>query len=242
MLFPKTLSTLILLVILAPFSHAQDINVYTDEWEGYTSRDGSGYYLDIINTIYPAPDYTVKINFVPFARSLEMVNTGKADIVLGVYKGDIDEKLISSKQYVEIDEVDLLAHKSFAKTWQGLTSLTNKRVVAKIGFDFNNVIEQPMKYSETTSLVGMMKMLKAKRTDAVIDYRADIKKSWEKADMNDDYVIINAIVTNETFFGFSAQSGKLRSRFESELQVLIKSGKLREIAKKHQLSESNIPK
>ncbi len=239
----RHLQPVLLLIILSFTSlvHSQEIHVATDVWEGYTNKDGTGYYLEVIKSIFPAPQYSIKISYVPYMRAVSMVKSGQADVVLGVYMGDLDDKLVAQKNYVEIDEIDIVVNQSFAKTWQGVASLRDKRVVAQIGFGFNELFDTPMKYSEKVDLVGMLKMLKSGRTDAVIDYVGDIKRVWSTAGMNDDFAIIRRIKTNKTYFAFSQKKPALKVHFEDKFSALVASGKIKAIGLKHGLNEASIP-
>lgn len=38
---------------------ADALVIATDTWEGYTNADGTGYYIDVINTIYKPLGYSV---------------------------------------------------------------------------------------------------------------------------------------------------------------------------------------
>jgi|GEM_PF-2794462 len=73
---------LVVLRIFSPLSYAQEIRVATDIWEGYSNRDGTGYYFDILREIYPSPEYVLKVSYVPFRRGLRMVETAREDVTL----------------------------------------------------------------------------------------------------------------------------------------------------------------
>ncbi len=44
------------------------VTVATDSWLGYTNRDGSGYYFDILKRVFPETEWQLKIDIVPFSR------------------------------------------------------------------------------------------------------------------------------------------------------------------------------
>lgn len=77
---------------------ASKVTVVTDEWANFTNADGTGYYLELLERIYPAPEYELDISFMPYARSLIMVKNNKADVVLGIYQNELPKNQLS--QYV----------------------------------------------------------------------------------------------------------------------------------------------
>lgn len=138
---------------------AEDIVVATDEWEGYTSKDGQGYYIDLLKAIFPAPEYSLKFEFVPFKRSLLMLKSGKADILLGAYPDDVPAAYLT-KYPTNADSISAALNKELAEKWKGLESLTNKTVVAKNAYAFDRYFKTPIKYAEKNNLNSMLQMLK----------------------------------------------------------------------------------
>ena len=65
MKFMKYLLIMSLFVFVPALVQAEDVSVVTDEWQGYTEKDGTGLYLDIINAAFPSPEYNVIIKHVP---------------------------------------------------------------------------------------------------------------------------------------------------------------------------------
>jgi len=110
---------------------AEKILVVTEYYEKYTEKDGTGYYYEIISHIFK--DYDVTFKIYPFARSVAMVKSGKADIVLGVYEGDLPDKHLSAKP-IEIDRPDLITKPELVANWKGLESLKGKKVGALIDY------------------------------------------------------------------------------------------------------------
>ena len=236
----RSVTVLLVLLLFTSVGQAKEIHVVTDIWQGYTNKDGTGYYLDILREIYPPPAYTLNVSYVPFKRSLVMIEEGKADICLGVYQGDIPDDLLA-KHFVENDKVDAVVSKQIAKSWKGLKSLKNRRVVAKIGYGFDVNFTFPIDYSEKINLLSMMKMLKANRVDAVLDYEIDIKKHWQESGLDEQFTIINAVIANQAFFGFAKKEQELKAHFEKMFLALVQSGKILELGQKNSLDAARIP-
>ncbi len=237
----RTLTLIILVVALLPLqSHAETITVVTDTWENYTNPDGTGFYLDVLREVFPASRYSLQVEYLPYKRTITMVEQGKADITTGVSVGDIQDELIAM-EYIEQDAVDLVVSVEMAQHWQGLQSLENKKVVAKIGYNFADFFDVPVLYSEKPILLGMMKMLGAHRVDGVLDYKNDIKKMWGQAGLGDDYVVIESVIVQKAYYAFSGNNPALKARFMHVFPRLVQSGKILEIGLKYGLDGKKLP-
>lgn len=221
-------------------SWAEDITVVTDMWEDYTNEDGTGFYLDVLREVFPSPQYHLIVQYLPYKRAISMIEKGEADITAGVNPGDMPDKYLAM-EYVEKDSVDMLVKKEFAENWQGLQSLKNKYVVAKIGYNFEDVFEVPVYYKEKAHLFAMMKMLKAGRVDAVLDYKNDLKKLWDKSGLNDDYVIVERVIVKNAYYAFADRSHALKKHFLEVYPALVKSKKILEIGLQYGVEARSLP-
>lgn len=120
------LSGMAMLVSLGSTSAPISINVATEYLQGYTNHDGSGFYYDVLNRIFPQPMWQVNVQVLPFSRVRYMLKHERVHMALGFYRGDMANILYSAKP-VEIDSVDAALSPQMAKTWQGISSLENKR-------------------------------------------------------------------------------------------------------------------
>jgi len=218
-------------LLLANTVMAGQLKVATDVWEGYTSKEGKGYYMDLLRTIYNDPADSLEFSVVPYARSLEMVKSGKADIVLGIYFGEIPDKHMAA-YVVEQDLVDVVVPADMAKSWKGMQMLEGKKVMAKIGYAFDAITDVKMKYTEITSLANMLKMMAAGRTDAVLDYKADLEPLMEGAGLaKDKYTIIMSVLSSPIYFGFADNPKGIaaKARFEKRFKALYESGEIKKM-------------
>lgn len=209
---------------------ASSITIVSDEWEGYTNKQGGGYYFELMKAIFEAQGVNVNVKLVPYKRSVDMVTTQKADVMLGAYKGETIEGTFSPHP-LEIDKVDVAISPQMNDQWQGVESLEGKRVGALKGYAFDDYIDVKMRYKELSNLKSLLKMLNHGRLDAVIDYEADIKVSEQDIKESPNYIIKKAIIVNPSFAVFSnTNNGKaMLAIFNEGIQSLHKSGRLKEI-------------
>ncbi len=231
----------IFMLFVSTMVGAETILVATDEWATFSNKDGSGYYLDIIRAVYPSPQFDVKIEFVPYARSFMLVMEGKADIVLGIYDGDVPEPQRSTYP-IEIDSVDALMKKEMAQQWKGLESLSNMRVMARTDYGFGELLPKDVKYSEYHSLPSIVKMLVKGTIDAVLDYEADIEPLRKDTGLTDDFVYVRGVITKYVYLGFSKSRLELQQRFDQEYKTLYQSGKIKEFIMQNLGSDDRLPK
>ncbi|MBT1446120.1 ABC transporter substrate-binding protein [Shewanella sp. JM162201] len=216
------------LTILVPASHAQaepvQIRVVTAAWLGYANAEGEGYYFDLLRRAFPAPDWELQVTVVPFARSIQLVKHGKADLVLGLYRGDLAPGLYSAEP-VELDKVDVALTPAMARDWHGLDSLAQRKVQAYLAYGFNRLIPEPMYYEETSSLDDMLRNLNDGRIDAVLDYRPGIEAAAGRIG-NRQFEILDDVISAEVYFGFADTpfGASLKLHFDQAHRELIDSG------------------
>ena len=151
----------------------QTIQVVTESWLGYTNEDGSGFYFDILKIIFPEKDWKVAIEIVPFSRVRYLLNHDRADMALGFYDGDTTKALFSD-QPVEVDSVDIALTPEMAEIWQGLESLSFKKVQALLEYRYDEFVDFPMYYEESSNLLEMLDRVNRGKIDAVLDYKPDM--------------------------------------------------------------------
>ncbi|GAK50396.1 hypothetical protein U14_01627 [Candidatus Moduliflexus flocculans] len=231
----------VLLALTTSVSAAETVLVVTDEWATFSNKDGSGYYFDIIHAVYPSPQFDVKIEFLPYARSLMLAMEGKADIVLGIYDSDVPNTQRSTYP-IEIDSVDALTTPDIAQHWKGLESLSGKRVMARTDYGFDEMLPADAIYSEYHSLPSIVKMLVAGKIDAVLDYEADIEPIREETGLTDKFVYVRDVINKYVYIGFSKSRPELQQHFDQEYKKLYQSGKIREFILKNLGDDARLPK
>lgn len=201
------------------------INLVTATWEGFANPDETGYYFDILNRVFPAPEWQLNVQFVPFARTLYLIENNRVDIVLSVYKGDIKKSLLS-EHAVEIDSIDAAVTPAIAASWVGIESLSHKKVRAMLAYRYNMLTPVPMYYEESSDMLTMLNSLNAGRIDAVLDYRKGILSLVPRLKDWKNFVIIQGVLKAETFFAFAnTEKGRmLKQHFDLAHKRLIDSG------------------
>ena len=201
------------------------VNVVTSTWEGYANPDGTGYYFDILQRVFPASQWQLNVQFMPFARTLYLIEHQRADMALSVYPGDIKHSLLSDNP-VEIDSIDAAVTPEIAASWVGIESLSHKKVQAMLAYRYNMLTSVPMYYEESSNMLTMLNSLNAGRIDAVLDYQKDILALVPRLKSPQKFNIIQGVIKAEAYFAF-ADTDKgmmLKQHFNREHKRLIDSG------------------
>ncbi|MGL4712535.1 MAG: substrate-binding periplasmic protein [Shewanella sp.] len=201
------------------------VNVTTSTWEGFANHDETGYYFDILKRIFPEPEWQLNVQFVPFARSLYLVEHNRTDMTLSVYKEDIKKGLLS-ENVVEVDSIDAAVTAEIAANWAGLKSLSHKKVQAMLAYRYNMLTPVPMYYEESSDMLTMLNSLNAGRIDAVLDYKPHILMHASTLKAPQKFVIIQEVLKAEVYFAFAnTEKGQmLKHYFDLAHKRLIDSG------------------
>jgi ABC-type amino acid transport substrate-binding protein len=52
----------------------------TDEWEGFTNKNGTGFYHELMSQLFPSPQYQIQISYLPWKRSLMYLERKSIDM------------------------------------------------------------------------------------------------------------------------------------------------------------------
>lgn len=208
----------------------ETIRFVSDEWVGYSQKDGKGYYLELLKAIFPPPEYRIEQTIVPYERAMHQIESKTADVSASASPGSVEDALYSA-DVTDLDVIDAAVFKGSFPDWKGIESLKDKTVVAKIGYEFSEYTQIPMRYSEKPNLEGMLQMLLAHRVDAVLDYKKDIDKAITNVNRKDDIELKLGVLHGDLYFVFanSPMGKRLKARFDQEFPKLKASGELKRI-------------
>lgn len=219
--------TVLSMMSMKAFAEPTRVYVVTENWVGYTNKDGSGYYFDILKRIFPQEEWLLEIDIVPFSRVRYLLNHNKADMALGFYSNDKSASIYSDIP-VEVDTVDVAVTPELAALWQGIESLAQKKVQALLGYRFSELIAVPMYYQESVNLLDLLNRVNEGKIDAVLDYKPAMLTKVAELNQPKQFVILEDVFRAEIFFVFSKteKGERLKQHFDRELKVLSDSGYL----------------
>jgi len=218
------------------------INIASDEWQGFVTQEGTGYYLDLLRLVFPSQKYKLNIAIYPYSRSIYMVQNNNADIVLGIWANEHPASQLSSYP-VETDIFDALmrpAHPAIT----GPESFDQLRVLAQTGYGLDELLHNPFSYKESVELSRMIKMVKANRADALIGYHFELEEIMQELGFQNQLVIIKHVLTEHAYFGFCSTEKcfKLKSLFDESFLDLHQKGIIKKLLMDNNQSPSAEPK
>lgn len=232
---------LLLCLPCSALADSNSINIATDEWLNYSNKDQSGYYFGLLQRVYPNHFYNVQ--FMPYLRSIAMLDQQQVDIVFGGAADDFASANCSTFP-IEIDRSDMLISPELAEYYSTLKDLIGKQVVSQLGYDWQDLLPEGVNYREYASLEQMIKLLHHKRVDAVLNYQEDINHLLEqKPELAGDYVLVENVLQYSSTFCFAAnpRGRYLQTRFDEIMPILVSSGELHQLMQQELGSDDNYP-
>jgi hypothetical protein len=207
---------------------ATPIRVVTDSWAGYAERDGQGYYLQVLQLIFPEPEWQLSVRFMPYQRSITTVRQAEADIVLGAAPDDLKNLLISRVQ-LELDVVDAALTSNALARWKQTGSLSGMRIGARLGYELNQLFDESFRYQEYRTLPQMFELMMRSRLDGILDYKDDLIEAANSLSPAPDYHLVESVASSEVRLGFiNTDFGHtLRQQADNRLEEMVKTGQLR---------------
>ncbi|MEE1676005.1 ABC transporter substrate-binding protein [Agarivorans aestuarii] len=232
---------LLLCLHCSALAENNSIKIATDEWLNYSNKDQSGYYFSLLQRVYPNHFYNVQ--FMPYLRSIAMLDQQQVDIVFGGAADDFAHSNCAALP-IEIDRSDMLVSPELAEHYHSPKDLIGKQVVSQLGYDWQDHLPEGVSYREYSSLEQMIKLLRHKRVDAILDYREDIYHLLEqKPELAGDYVLVENVLKYSSTFCFAAnpRGRYLQTRFDKTLPKLVGNGELRQLMLQTLGSDDNYP-
>lgn len=208
-------------------------------WEDYTNKDGTGMYWDILRTIYSNQGIKLKSSTVPWNRALKMVTKYEIyNAIVGEYR-DSKEALIFPKYPIDVEYMSALSTKS-SEAWQGLGSLTGKRV----GWikDYNVITERQRDFSlrEYRTTEQGLELLNAGKLDYIIDEWDELAIVLKDKNLAiENYHMNDMRKGRDVYVAFTdnAISKVLVEIYNEQVEAMVKSGSMQALYKKWGLGE-----
>lgn len=225
---------------------AQDIHTIDAvcaQWSGYTHKDGTGAYWEVLKAVFEPAGITVNTRVMPWKRAKITVEAKKADVLIGDYYSQSEDgvRFLYPRWHISVeDPVIAVFQKRAGIRWdkKGIASLSGRSVGWIKGYGFEQTLFSDVRVSayEVPSTISGLKMLKADRIHALLDYESEIRVAAEKIklDLSRRYVAKIAKSGSRLFAVFSntERSESLVRIFDTRMTILAKSGKIEAIYEK----------
>jgi len=211
----------------------QTIKVYSEAWIDSTNKDGTGYYWDILRAVFEQSGSTLSINTTTYKRSVGMVQTGEADLMVGAYIDEIPNALYP-KWHFDADEVAAVYKKELISGWQGESSLQGKKVGWVAGYELANYIPKTYSAHEHYERDHIFELLNNGKLEIFLDAEYDIRQEMKARNIDESRYTISPVKTLKLYFVFADnERGKLLQKaFDRRFEEMLKSGELKTLNEK----------
>jgi len=220
-------------------SQIKTINVVAPMWENYTNKDGTGMYWDILRAIYTKEKISLKPSIVPWNRAMKMVTKYQTyNAIVGEVR-DTEEKLLFPKYPIDVEYLSVLT-KSSSPAWQGLSSLTGKRIGWIKDYDVIKEDKQDFILREYRSTEQGIELLNAGELDYIIDEWDELAVALKNKELSiEDYHMDDMPKGTDVYVAFAdnAISKVLIEIYDEQAKALVQSGEMQNIYKKWDLGE-----
>jgi polar amino acid transport system substrate-binding protein len=207
-----------------------EIHLVSERWPSFTEEDGSGVAWEVLRLVFEPMGVKVRMQTVPYSRSVGLVRRGEADAWVGSYAGEVDD-IHYPRWHFDRDYVSALG---LADTPEpSVDSLPNSRLLWIRGYRYEHYLPGIEGFQEVQRRDNVLPMLAAGRVDYFIDARVDIDMLLAKAQRQARYKITN-LVRLPLYLGFAEtpEALALADLYDQRMESLVGSGQLRPIYEK----------
>ena len=229
--------------LLAPVAHAAktgqgapvDIHLVSDAWHDLTRADGTGLYFDLIRAASArAGIRQVRIQILPYARSVGMVRDKRADAWVASFLNEQDFPLYPKWHFDRNAQV-VLYRADAAGSFQGRESLRQRRVAWLRGFGLDRYIQVPMQVTEIDTIASAFAMLERRRIEFFVGARSDLEDHVRAAKVDMASYRVEFLMHLGLYLAFAdtARGAALRGIWDQQMEVLHKDPAFLAIYKKY---------
>ncbi len=209
------------------------IQLVSEEWEGATNSDGTGFYWDIARAVYEPLNIKVQYQVMPYARGVSDVETGKADAWVGSYFKETAFAIYPVYAFDDDQVIALFKAGRFDKT-KGKQALSQKNVGWIRGYEYHRFLG----INGTEFLLNSRKsgilMVVNDRLDFYLDACTDVISEFNKGYVDASSLDMMDIGILKLYMAFSPslKGRQLRDIWDRRMVELHNSGELRSFYKK----------
>lgn len=197
-------------------------------WEGFTCKDGTGLYHDLLAESFAQHGISVKRIYAPSERAYELVRQGEADFMTA---NDVPvHGLVASSHPLYENKFHAFFRKNTVKNWKGAQSLVGRQLVWRYGYYKPENFPSGIRYSELMTGEACLGMVILGRADFYIDDILLIQESIKstKTPFNMDNFEVRPVGHRAYYplFSTSKRGIKIRKLYEEGMDNLRQDGQL----------------
>jgi len=219
------LLTTILLHGPTSFARAETLRVVGEVYPPGTFADGSGQQFEMIKAIFEGLGYTVIIDVYPYKRAIKLVETGQADMMVGMLK-DSALKVSYSDYPHDVDNLLAIYPRVSETQWQGPSSINNKHLTMLLGLSepFKKYLPNfDFQITEVKSHEQALKKLFYGRTDFIIDSEGTFLLMYEQSHRDNLYTQLIGFIEIYAAFSKSSQGVNAKKLWDEHFTNFIQT-------------------
>lgn len=230
-------------------AHAENVTVVGDQFNHLYERNAngapSGLGVDVLHAIAKITGDTIDFQFVPFARAQAMVEFGKADILVSIYKTPEREKRFDFSAYPYYqDQMTFYMRTGSSLRWTGdFNSLKGKRVGVIRGWHYGEKFQNArstLTIATLDNLADGVKLLRRGFIDVLAANQRNMGTFLEPDQTGQTIEAMEPMIDllpGYLAFRKGEEGSKLRDKFNHALKTLIDSGELSKMLRDNHVSE-----
>ncbi|WP_211825347.1 substrate-binding periplasmic protein [Kistimonas asteriae] len=227
----------IVLSAVMTLAHASEIKVSSatfaaPEWEGYTNKDGTGLYWEVLKAVYEPEGIRLRLKNMPWARAMKLVTKYRVlDGIVGEYR-DTEENLLFPAAPIDVEYLAVIHRKDTDIDWQGRGTLTGKTVSWRRDYDLIPESDIDFTLKEVVRPAKAMALLEIGDIDFFIDEYDEIENMLAAEGLDEsEYVIEDLPPGKDVFTGFvnHAKSQQLIDIYNRRIKEMTGNGELEKI-------------
>ena len=203
-------------------------------WDSFTNKDGTGLYHEILNKVFGLYGITVRREYVPSERGLQLIANGEADFHTCYDK--VAPPFVLARIPMYENTFSVFFHKERIGPWKGLETLRGRTVACRIGYYTEDNFDVPVLLHPVKTGGAALGMVVLGRMDFYVDDRKLIEESMRDAPVEFDlteYDIREA--GRRAYFPVFADSERgagILELYEAGMRRLHETGELKPIFEK----------
>jgi polar amino acid transport system substrate-binding protein len=207
----------------------------TDVWPNYTDRDGTGFYHELLSAIYSEPEYSLRVEYFPWQRTLKNLATGEIDLTGSLPKS---ASFYQSKWPVINEDINVVSLNDEAINSGYLSSNVG---AYRAGYEddvFYAALPKSAKGVPVESAEQALALLKKGKVDYFVDLRSIIIPLMDKEQTDQGSLVkVRTIGRYKLYWSFvyNEQGKRLKRHFDDQIEILRSNGVLQSMYEKYNL-------
>ena len=200
------------------------LTVASEEWQEYTNADGTGTYWDIVRAVY-GKHYQLEFISTSWSRALNLVETRRADILVGSYK-DKNRKLLFPQHHLDIEYPLYAIFDKNVHDIKGIDDLAGLTVAGKKDYGLQKFLPSSSHFYGVGYIDNVAKLIEKKRVDIAVAYQINLYLA--DPDNRYSHQVIGTEEPLYLAFSHSAKGEKLKKLYDQQIIKLVADGTLKQ--------------